>query len=79
VGVGVGRVIPEHHWAEQVLGAAFCVLGIGLVWIGYARLRAVEDALDHGGFAKVDARLPLVLLAAGVLLGVAVILVVVFG
>ena len=54
------------------------MLGIALLWIGYARLHAVEEALDRGGFAKVDARLPLVLLAAGVLLGVAVILVVLF-
>jgi hypothetical protein len=50
-----------------------------LIWIGYSRLRAVEDALDRGAFAKVDSRLPLLLLAAGVVLGAAVILVVLFG
>jgi hypothetical protein len=43
------------------------------------RLRAVEDALDRGAFAKLDVRVPLVLLAAGVLLGLAVVALVLFG
>lgn len=84
LGVGVGRLLPAtqsstSHWAEETLGAAFGVLGIALLWVGYVRVRAVEDALDRGTFAPLDVRLPVALLAAGVLLGVGVVAIVVFG
>jgi uncharacterized membrane protein YidH (DUF202 family) len=84
LGVGVGRLLPAatdstSHWAEQVLGAAFGVLGIALLWVGYVRVRAVEDALDRGGFSPLDIRLPVLLLAAGVLLGLGVVALVIFG
>ena len=70
--------MPQHHWAEETLGAAFGLLGITMLVLGYVRLRAVENALDEGRFAKVDARLPVVLLAAGVVLGAAVVALVLF-
>ena len=84
LGVGVGRLLPatqssSSHWAEQTLGAAFGVLGIGLLWVGYVRARAVEDALDRGTFAPLDVRLPTALLAAGVVLGLGTVALVVFG
>jgi uncharacterized membrane protein YidH (DUF202 family) len=84
LGVGVGRLLPAtetstSHWAEETLGAAFGVLGIALLWLGYVRVHAVEDALDRGSFAPLDVRLPAVMLAAGVLLGVGVVALIVFG
>jgi uncharacterized membrane protein YidH (DUF202 family) len=82
--VGVGRLLPAttnsaSHWAEQTLGAAFGLLGIVLLWVGYSRTRAVEDALDRGSFAPLDVRLPALLLTAGVVLGLGVVALVVFG
>jgi uncharacterized membrane protein YidH (DUF202 family) len=84
LGVGVGRLLPatetsKTHWAEETLGAAFGVLGIVLLWVGYVRVRAVEDALDRGTFAPLDVRLPVALLGAGILLGIGVVALVVFG
>lgn len=84
LGVGVGRLLPaaqdsSSHWAEQTLGAAFGVLGVALLWLGYVRVRAVEDALDRGTFAPLDVRLPGALLAGGVLLGLGVVALVIFG
>jgi hypothetical protein len=38
----------------------------------------VEDALDRGSFAPVGTRLPLALVAAGGVLGAAVVLIVIF-
>jgi hypothetical protein len=57
----------------------FGVLGVVLLWIGFVRLRAVEHAVDRGGFAKLDLWLPALLLAVGVVLGLAVVAVVIFG
>lgn len=84
LGVGVGRLLPAtesrtSHWAEETLGAAFGVLGIALLWLGYVRVRAVENALDRGSFAPLDVHLPAVMLVAGVLLGIGVVAIVVFG
>jgi putative membrane protein len=82
VAVGVGRIAPDvsnaTRWPYEVVGAGFGVLGIAFIWFGYARARAVEEALDRGSFAPVGARLPLALVAAGALLGAAVVLIVIF-
>ena len=82
VAVGVGRVVPEvsHvvRWPYEVVGAAFGFLGIAFIAIGYARARAVESALDRGGFAPFGARLSLTLLIAGLVLGGAMVLIVIF-
>ena len=48
------------------------------IWFGYARTRAVEDALDRGSFAPVGTRLPLALFMAGAVLGTSVVLIVLF-
>jgi putative membrane protein len=84
VAVGVGRVVPEvshshvARWPYEVVGAAFGFLGIAFIAIGYARARAVESALDRGGFASFGARLSLTLLIAGLVLGGAMVLIVIF-
>jgi hypothetical protein len=61
------------------VGAGFGVLGLALLWVGYRRTKAVEEALDRGEFAPLDARIPVLLFAAGLTLGAAVIALVLFG
>ena len=82
VAVGIGRIAPEvsnvTRWPYELVGAGFGVLGIAFIWLGYARARAVEDALDRGSFAPVGTRLPFALFIAGAVLGAAVVLIVVF-
>ena len=80
--MGIGRLVPEvsdvTRWPYALVGAGFGVLGLVFIWLGFARARAVEDALDRGSFAPLDVRVTTRLLVAGLVLGVAVLLVVVF-
>jgi len=82
VSIGIGRLVPESvhtsRWPYELVGAGFGVLGVALVAIGYARTRDVERALDAGTFAPIGPRLPLLLLAAGLVLGIATIVLVLF-
>ena len=83
VAVGIGRIAPDvsnvTRWPYEVVGAGFGLLGIAFTWFGYARARAVEQALDEGSFVPVGLRLQLGLLVAGIVLGTAAVLVVMFG
>ena len=45
LGVGVGRIVPQHHWAEETLGAAFGLLGITMLVLGYVRRFGTEEVL----------------------------------
>jgi len=82
VAVGVGRLVPAHtdasKWPYETVGALFGVLGIAFIWFGYARARAVENALDRASFAALGVRLPAALVAAGCVLGAAVIALILF-
>jgi putative membrane protein len=82
VGVGVGRVTPELadvvQWPYEVVGAGFVVLAVAFVALAYTRTRAIERALDRGGFEPLGTTLPLVLLVAGVALGVGTFLLIAF-
>ena len=75
VALGVGKVVPElgtgPDWPWAVVGAGFAVLGIAFVAYGFERRRAVERALDHGGFARDSETIVGALAAAGVVLGIA--------
>ncbi len=81
--VGLGRIVPgvSHvtKWPYQVVGAGYGLLGVSCILIGHLRVRSVERAVDRGEFARLDARLAGLLLAAGILLGAATIALVVFG
>jgi putative membrane protein len=83
VAVGVGRLVPAvsdlTRWPFAVVGAGFGVLGIAFICVGYARERAVAEALDRGSYAPMGMRLPLALLVAGCVLGWATVLIVIFG
>ena len=80
--VGVGRLVPLHthvaRWPYEAVGAGFGALGLAFLWIGYDRLRSVERALDDGSFAPLGPRMPVALVAGGLVLGAALIAVVLF-
>jgi putative membrane protein len=82
VAVGIGRIAPDvsnvSRWPYELVGAAFGVLGIAFIWFAYARARAVEEALNRRSFAPLGTRLPLSLLVAGAVLGIAVVALVIF-
>src|SRR5213596_3131018 len=69
--VGVGRIVPGvsevTKWPFEVVGA----VGIGFILVAYRRHRAVEDALDRGGYTSLDDRVALGLTIAGIALGLA--------
>jgi putative membrane protein len=77
--VGVGRLVPSvaggAHWPYEALGVGYGVLGIAFVAAGYLRTHEVEHALDRGTFAPLRDRLTTALTAAGVVLGVATVVV----
>ena len=80
--IGLGRIVPGvsdvTNWPYQLVGAGFGVLGLAFIVIAHIRVRTVERAVDRGEFARLDERLSLALLVAGVVLGLAAILLVVF-
>jgi len=74
VALGVGALLPElsdgSRWPFVTLGAGFAVLAIGFIGYGVHRFRAVERALEQGGFAPLDLRVAAGLAAFGVLLAI---------
>jgi putative membrane protein len=82
VGIGVGKFLPQRsnaaHWPYEAVGVGFAVLGVALLILGLQRTRAVEEALDRGSFAPISSQLLVVLAAAGVVLGVGVVALVLF-
>jgi len=77
VAVGLGRIVPgvSHvtKWPYELVGGGFGVLGISFIVAGFVRVRGVERALARGEFPRLDERLELALIVAGVVLGVATI------
>jgi putative membrane protein len=75
VAVGIGRLTPAltHgvRWPYEAVGAGFAAIGLAFVAGAYLRTRAVERALDRGGYAPLPDRLALVLTLAGIVLGAA--------
>jgi putative membrane protein len=81
VSIGAGKLVPAvasgPSWPFETLGAAFGVLGVAFVALGFARQRAVDAALARGEYAELREPLALGLTAAGLLLGVGTVLAVV--
>jgi putative membrane protein len=82
VSVGTGKLVPElssgPSWPFEALGTGFAVLGIVFVAFGFFRQREVDRALARGDYAGFDERLALAMTVAGVVLGVATIVAVIF-
>jgi putative membrane protein len=80
--IGLGRIVPGvtnvTKWPYELVGAGYGVLGVGFMVLAQLRVRAVEAAVDRGEFARLDARLTILLLAAGTVLGIGAIVLVVF-
>jgi putative membrane protein len=78
VAVGVGRLTPAlthgARWPYEVVGTGFGLLGVAFIVAAYARSRAVETALDRGGYARLPDSLSLALTLAGLALGAATVL-----
>jgi len=80
--VGLGRIVPGvtdvTKWPYELVGAGYGVLGVGFMVLAHVRVRAVEAAVDRGEFARMDARWTVALLAAGAVLGLGAVVLVVF-
>jgi putative membrane protein len=81
VSFGAGRLVPEltngTAWPFEVIGVAFALVGIGFITQALVRQRQVEAALDRGDYSPLPDRTAWTFAVAGVLLGLATILLVV--
>lgn len=82
VGVGIGRVLPEvtdgAGRAYELVGAGYGLLGIAFLAAGFVRTKEVDRAVEGGGYAPLSPALSLGLAGAGLVLGVATFLLVLF-
>ena len=81
VSLGAGQIVPaltdETRWPYTSIGVAFALLGVAFTWLGYARKRELERALDQGGYAPLSEWLLLGITAAGLILGIALVVLIV--
>jgi putative membrane protein len=82
VAVGIGRIVPGvssvTKWPYELVGAAYGLLGVAFMVVAHMRVRAVERAVDEGGFSRLDERLAAAMLFVGVALGLGTVALVVF-
>jgi putative membrane protein len=83
VAIGIGQLVPaytgEGNVAYGIAGIGFALLGIALTLYGLTRILAVQRALDTGGYRPAATRaLALISLAAVLLGGVLVVLLIVY-
>jgi putative membrane protein len=80
--IGLGRIVPGvtnvTKWPYELVGAGYGVLGVAFMVLAQWRVRAVEAAVDRGEYARLNDRLMFVLLAAGAVLGIGAIVLVIF-
>ena len=83
VAFGAGRIVPELTggavWPYAALGVAFGVVGLAFIAYGYVRQKQVDEALARGDYAPLDDRAAIIFAAAGLLLGLATIILVIAG
>jgi putative membrane protein len=81
VSVGTGKLVPaltkETRWPYVAVGVGFALLGVVFVAYGFMRQRMVDEAIARGEYVRPDERLLGALAGAGVLLGVALLVIVV--
>ncbi|CAA9534577.1 MAG: hypothetical protein AVDCRST_MAG79-1235 [uncultured Thermoleophilia bacterium] len=81
VALAFGKIAPEltdgPTWPSQLLGVCFALLGVAFIVYGLRRDLTVAGAVRRGAYAHPDRRVLLALTAAGVVLGVAVVLLVI--
>jgi inner membrane protein YidH len=83
VAFGAGRIVPELTggvaWPYAALGVAFGLVGLAFIAYGYVRQKQVDEALARGDYAPLDDRAAIIFAAAGLLLGLATIVLVIAG
>jgi putative membrane protein len=83
VSLGAGKVLPAlthtSRWPYTVLGVGFALVGVALVLCGVARQRAVDEAISRGGYIRLDEKVATGLAVTIALLGLALVVVVIFG
>jgi uncharacterized membrane protein YidH (DUF202 family) len=82
VALAVGRVVPalddsSVQWPYTLLGVAFALYGVALIWYGNLRGSAVGRAIEEGEFSSPSETVSTLLGGVGALLGLATALVVV--
>ena len=74
------ELVPELSsgaaWPYEVIGIAFGIVGVLMIAYAYVRQQQVEEALERGEYAPLDARAGLFFAAIGVLLGLGTIVVI---
>ena len=82
VGLAAGQIVPElagvAAWPFQILGGGYALLGCSFILYGHLRREQVEQALARGEWAPFPASVALATTGAGLILGAATILVIVF-
>jgi putative membrane protein len=80
VSLAAGKLVPELSsgaaWPFEAIGIAFGLVGVLMIAYAYVRQKRVEEALDRGGYAPLDARAGLFFAAVGVLLGLGTVIVI---
>lgn len=84
VAIGAGKLVPAvaddvDAWPYELLGAGFALLGVAFVGYGWVRQRAVDRALAAGSYAPPSGLAVALFTVGGVVLGLGVLLVVMFG
>jgi uncharacterized membrane protein YidH (DUF202 family) len=81
VALGVGKIVPQLTSGSavgyEIVGVGYALLGVAFISYGFLRERRQEAALREGRFVEFDPVAAAGFTAAGVLLGVATILVVI--
>jgi putative membrane protein len=80
--IAVGAFIPElidgSSWPYMLLGVGYALLAVSMFVLGELRKRAVDRALDEGGYAALPGAWTIALSGAGGVLALATLLIVVF-
>lgn len=80
VSIATGRIVPElaggPQWPYSALGVAYGLFGIVFIGYGFKRLHSVEQAVARGEYARPDERFTAALTIAGILVGIATVVVV---
>ncbi|MFL5891926.1 MAG: YidH family protein [Solirubrobacterales bacterium] len=80
VSLAAGKLVPELSsgaaWPFEAIGIAFGIVGVLMIAYAYVRQKRVEEALERGEYAPLDARASLLFAAIGVLLGLGTVIVI---
>ncbi len=81
VALAAGKIVPGvtggARWPWVILGVLYALLGLGFIAYAYVRQTAVDAAIARGEFERPDPRAIIVLTAAGAVLGVLTIVLVI--